>query len=80
MWPVFEIVLEGISELVEFVGSVLYSAPKGFLPVIILSFLEYCFVGRSLHVQFARSVASSNNMLLFYFSYKLVDSHCNRRR
>ena len=38
MWPVFEIVLEGISELVEFVGSVLYSAPKGFLTVIILSF------------------------------------------
>ena len=26
MWPVFEIVLEGISELVEFVVSVLYSA------------------------------------------------------
>ena len=33
MWPVFEIVPEGMSELVEFVGSVLYSAPKGFLPV-----------------------------------------------
>ena len=26
MWPIFEIVLEGISELVEFVVSVLYSA------------------------------------------------------
>ena len=33
-WPVLEIVLEGMSELVEFVGSVLYSAPKGFLPVL----------------------------------------------
>ena len=30
VWPVFEIVREGISELVEFVGSVIYSAPKGF--------------------------------------------------
>ena len=30
VWPVREIVLEGIYWLVEFVGSVLYSAPKGF--------------------------------------------------
>ena len=37
-------------------------------------------MGRSLHLQFARSLASPNNMLLFYFSYKLVDTHCNRRR
>ena len=29
VWPVFQIVLEGIPELVEFDGSVLYSAPKG---------------------------------------------------
>ena len=34
VWPVFEIVLEGKSELVEFVGSVLYSAPKRFRPVL----------------------------------------------
>ena len=34
MWPVFEIVVEGISELVEFVSSVLYSALKGFRPVL----------------------------------------------
>ena len=37
VWPVFEIVLEGISELVELVGSVLYSAPKGFR--LILTFV-----------------------------------------
>ena len=37
-------------------------------------------MGRSLHVQFARSVASPNNMLLLYFSYKLVERHCNRWR
>ena len=30
----FEIVLEGISELVEFDSSVIYSAPKGFRPVL----------------------------------------------
>ena len=34
MWPVFEIVVEGISELVEFIGYVLYSALKGFCPVL----------------------------------------------
>ena len=34
MWPVFEIVVEHISELVEFVSSVPYSAPKGFRPVL----------------------------------------------
>ena len=38
MWPVFKIVVEGISELVEFVSSVLYSAPKGFHPVLIFAF------------------------------------------
>ena len=37
VWPVFEIVLEGISELVELVVSVLYSAPKGFRPVLIFA-------------------------------------------
>ena len=36
-------------------------------------------MGRSLHVQCTRSVASPNNMLLFYFSYKLVERHCNHR-
>ena len=34
MWPVFEIVVEGISQLVEFVSSVLYSAPKDLRPVL----------------------------------------------
>ena len=34
--------VEGISELVEFVGSVLYSAPKGFRPVIIFD-LDFKF-------------------------------------
>ena len=34
LWPVFEIVLEGISELLEFVGSLLYSAPRGFRPIL----------------------------------------------
>ena len=34
VWPVLEIVREGMSELVEFVGSVLYSAPKGFRSVL----------------------------------------------
>ena len=39
-------------------------------------------MGCSLHVQFAVSckLASPNNMFLFYFSYKLVERHCNRRR
>ena len=34
MGPVHEIVVEDISELVESVSSVLYSAPKGFRPVL----------------------------------------------
>ena len=34
VWPVFEIVLEGISELVELVGSIFYSAPKALRPVL----------------------------------------------
>ena len=34
MCPVLEIVVEGISELVDIVNSVLYSAPKGFRPVL----------------------------------------------
>ena len=42
MSPVFEIVLDGISKLVEFVGSVLYSASKGFCPVIIFD-LDFKF-------------------------------------
>ena len=33
-WPVFEIVVKGISELVEFVSSVLNPAPRGFRPVL----------------------------------------------
>ena len=37
MWRVFEIVVEGVSELVEFIGSVLYSVPKGFRPVLIFA-------------------------------------------
>ena len=47
----FEIVVEGISELAEFVGSVLYSAPKGFRPVLSValkkknSFLELISCG-----------------------------------
>ena len=34
VWPVFETLLEGISELVEFIGSVIYSAPKAVRPVL----------------------------------------------
>ena len=35
VWPVFEIALvQGKSELVEFVGFVLYSAAKGFRPAV----------------------------------------------
>ena len=34
VWRLLKIVLESKSELVKFVGSVLYSAPKGFRPAL----------------------------------------------